>query len=743
MNKSPPSNCDPNAETLKGTIQSVLHQNEQNGFLIAKVALEEVSAYGQQVVVIKGTCPVAWPGETIRCSGHWMRHPVHGLQFEAASISCIEPTSAEGIIHYLSSGIFKGIGPNFAKRIVDRFGADTLRILEKESGRLAEVPGIGKARARQLKKAFAENEDTREIMLFLQGHGITTAMSTKIYKRYGEHTIARVKHNPYQLCVDVDGIGFRKADEIAGKLGIPKDSPYRARAGIHYTLQELANEGHCFCETQNLLLQAADKLSIEMAIIQEALAGELADNHLVDDGGRIYLNYLHRAERSVAARLITLIDTRDPFPAIKADAAIDWVAGKLSFRLAPLQSQAVSMALTNKVSVITGGPGVGKTTIVRALCLIWGAKGRSIRLLAPTGRAAHRLSESTGLQAQTIHRLLKYLPNEHRFTYHAENPVHADTFVIDESSMLDIELAASLLAAIPPTSSLVIVGDVDQLPSVGPGNVLRDIIDSKIVPVTRLDEIFRQKQDSGIVQNAHRVNHGLPFVSPPPGSPPFPDFFFVPCETPEQISDSVTRLICDRIPRKFNLDPQKDIQLLSPMRQGAIGIDTYNDILQAKLNPVRSGIRYGIHEYRRGDRVMQRRNDYDKNVFNGDVGFIQDIDLRSQTLSIAFDDRVIAYTAAELADIDLAYATTIHKSQGSEYPAVVVVMSYHAYTLLQRNLLYTAITRGKKLVCIVGDPKAISTAIRTTDPLQRQTALALRLQHANHLPANQIVAENK
>ena len=728
-------------ETLVGTIRSIVHHNEQTGFLIAKISVDGSTPQGLPQATVTGKCPTAWPGESVRCVGRWKRHPTYGTQFEASSITCLEPTSTDGIERYLAGGLFRGIGPSFAKKIVDHFGEDTLRILEKESARLAEVPGIGKARIRQIRKAYAENEASRETMIFLQGHGITPGTAAKIYKRYGEHAIACVKRNPYQLCADIDGIGFLKADEIARKLGIPKESPYRARAGIHYTLRELAEQGHCFCETQTLLLSTAERLGIAMRIIEDALNDELAQNRLVDDGGRIYLRSLHRAERLVAARLLDIRDAAGNQPPIQAAAAVAWVTPRLSFPLAPQQAQAVSMALTDKLSVITGGPGVGKTTIVRALCLILQAKKREIRLVAPTGRAARRLAESTGHVATTIHRLLKFNPIERQFVHNAENPVSGDAFIIDESSMIDIELAAHLLAAVPTGASLVFVGDVDQLPSVGPGNVLRDIIDSGVVPVTRLDRIFRQKAGSGIVLNAHSVNQGHFFVSPPPGDPPFSDFFFIERTRPEDIIKDALLLIRERIPRKYNLNPLTDIQLLAPMRQNAIGVDHFNELLQAELNPGRGGIRLGAREYRVGDRVMQRRNDYSKEVFNGDIGFVRTVDTATQSLAVDFDGRLVAYDRTDLTDLDLAYATTIHKSQGSEYPAVVILIAFQYYTLLQRNLLYTAITRGRKLVCVIGDPKAVKAAIRTTDPLQRQTALDLRLQCGNRIPQNQLLPE--
>ena len=701
----------------------MVFHNEQTGWLVATVRID--GAGGEETTVV-GTCPSAWVGEEIRATGRWVRDPAHGLQFKADSITCVAPSSAEGIKRYLASGIIRGVGPKTAGRIVEKFGDRTLEILEKRSGMLSEVEGVSERLRIAIKKGWDANRGTREAMIFLQGHGISANASAKIWKQYGPDTVAMVKSNPYRLCADIWGIGFLKADEIARKVGISHDSPLRAKAGVYHVMQTLAEEGHCYTEKPELLLRASEQLRIPVDALETALDAEIEAGRVANDGGRLYLKRLFHAERIVARRIVTLMDTRPGFPKIDAPAAVKWVSGRLPFALSPQQAAAVRMALENKVSVVTGGPGVGKTTIIKALCEIWRAKKMEVRLVAPTGRAARRMGESTGFEAKTIHRLLKWNPQESRFVHGADNPVEADAFVVDESSMIDVELAQSFLQALRSTSALVLVGDTDQLPSVGPGNVLRDIIASGEVPCAKLDVIFRQKTGGQIVRNAHRVNSGEGFL--PPDDPAGSDFFFVPCDDPERTLARVVEMVESRIPRRYGFSPLRDIQVLTPMRKNLLGADNLNTILQERLNPAGPALHRFGRAYRVGDRVMQVRNDYEKEVFNGDIGFVTNVLQEAGTLEVDFEGERVQYSAAELDELVHAYATSIHKSQGSEYPAVVIVIAKQHYMMLQRNLLYTAITRGKKLVCVVGSPWAIGKAIENNSTLERRTALAERLR---------------
>ena len=718
--KSRPRTVSDAIEEIAGSVEAVTFRNETTGYTICSVQIHGAEASGPSVVV--GTCAAMWVGEEVRAKGKWVCHPQYGLQFQAETLTCVTPTSIEGITRYLASGMIRGIGKVNAKRIVEKFGERTLQVIDRESQRLEEVEGIGPVRRKMIKESWVSQRATRDIMIFLQAHGVGTALSARIYRRYGQDAIAIIKQNPYRLCRDITGIGFRTADTIALKIGIPRDSPERARAGLLYTLTAQQEEGHCFCEEAELVLAAQDLLGIPAEVLAEALREELAAaKSLVLDNGRVYLAALYFAERRVAAKLLSLMETPQPFRPIDADKAIAWVTPRLGIDLAERQREAILSALRSKVSVITGGPGVGKTTIIRALVSIFGVRKLRILLGAPTGRAARRMGEATGREAKTLHRLLRYNPQTHAFEHNRDRPLAADVIILDESSMIDIVLADQFLDAVPATATLVLVGDTDQLPSVGPGNVLRDIIASGAVPCTRLDVIFRQKTGGLIVRNAHLINEGQFVETAPPGVQT--DFYYLPGNDPDQMLRRVVELVSSRIPRTFGLDPLADIQVLTPMRKNQLGSDNLNLLLQQALNPRGASVQRFGRTYRVGDRVMQIRNNYDRDVFNGDIGFIEAVDEEDQTLSVSYDGRSVVYELSELDEIVHAFATSIHKSQGSEYPAAVVVLATQHFKLLQRNLLYTAVTRGRKLVCLVASRKAIEIALRNNEIRLRRTTL--------------------
>jgi exodeoxyribonuclease V alpha subunit len=681
---------------------------------------------GREPFTVVGACPALWVGEMLRASGAWVRHRQHGLQFQAQTIECVPPTSPRGIERYLASGMIRGIGKVMAGRLVKKFGADTLRVVEKESKRLEEVEGIGPVRRQRIKESWVEQIAVRDIMIFLQGHGVGTAQSARIYREYGGKAVALIAEDPYRLSRDIWGIGFKTADRVALSLGVPRDSAARARAGIVHVLFTLTDEGHCYATAPELILQGQALLDIPAEILAAAVDEETRRGTLAREGDRVYLASLHRAEEGIARRVLALRASPAPFRPIAVERAVPWAERKMRLTFAPAQAQALRMALSEKLSIITGGPGVGKTTIIRALVDVFGQRRLRVRLAAPTGRAAKRMEEATGHEAQTIHRMLKFLPRTGRFEHDREHPVEGDAFVLDEMSMVDVSLMHSFLAALPDAACLVLVGDVDQLPSVGPGNVLRDLIDSRAVPVTRLDAIFRQESGGGIVANAHRVNRGQ-WLEIPPGPEPT-DFYFVETDDPDLILKRTAELVTSRIPARFGLDPLADVQVLTPMRRNSLGADNLNALLQEALNPSGASVQRFGRNYRIGDRVMQIRNNYDKDVFNGDIGRVVAADAVDQALAVDFDGRKVVYDLSELDELVHAYACTIHKSQGSEYPAVVILMATQHFKLLQRNLLYTAITRGRRLVCLVGSRKAVSIAIRNNNITQRRTGLRERLE---------------
>lgn len=702
---------------LNGSVEQISFRNEESGYVVCSV---QPSDRAGGTVTVVGNCAAIWVGEELTATGNWVNDSRFGLQFKADTMVCVAPTSVEGVRRFLSGGLIRGIGKVNADKIVAKFGSDTLHVIEHAPLRLLEVEGVGRKRCGMIRESWRRLKGVRDVMIFLQSHGVGMGQATRIYRAYGDQAIAIVKNNPYRLCRDVFGFGFITADAIAMKLGIAKDAPERAREGLLHHLQAMQDEGHCFCEESALLLSAQGFLDISVEKLAEALSALVEQRRLVRDGQRIYLRELYDAECNVARRLLAIAECPLPFRGIDADRALAWAEAKMRLVLAGAQRRAIAAGVGNKASVITGGPGVGKTTIIRALVEIFGVRRLNILLSAPTGRAAKRMAEATGREAVTIHRLLKYLPQKRAFTHDENNPIDADVLIVDESSMIDIVLMDQLLRALPDKITLILVGDTDQLPSVGPGNVLRDIISSGAIPCTRLDTIFRQDTRGMIVRNAHHINNGEEMEGG--GS----DFFFIETQEPDRIVSRVCDLVTSRIPSKFHIPPQ-DIQVLTPMRRNQLGADNLNVVLQNAINPVGPSLRRGLTIFRRGDRVMQMRNNYDKEVFNGDVGFVRDIDAEEETLRVDFDGKPVEYGRGELDELVLAYASTVHKSQGSEYPAVVMVIATQHFKLLQRNLLYTAVTRGRKLVCIVGTHKAAAIATRNNEVRSRQTALAERL----------------
>ena len=721
-----PSNADNPVERLSGSVERVTFHSEESGFCVLRI---KVKGHRELVTVI-GSAASITPGEYVECMGTWHNDKTHGLQFKSIHLKVVPPSTLEGIEKYLGSGMVKGIGPHFARILVKAFGVDVFTVIEETPERLLTLPGIGKKRTDKVTSAWSEQKMIREIMVFLQSHGVGTGRAVRIYKTYGDEAIIKVTENPYRLALDIHGIGFKTADLIAQKLGIPLDSLIRAQAGVRHVLQELSGEGHCAASHDTLIAEAKKLLEIPEAILEQAILEEIVQENLVQeeiDGKTcLFLAPLYRAELGVASGIRKIKAGHPPWGQIDVVKALPWVEGKTGLTLSPSQKDAVRLALTSKMVVITGGPGVGKTTLVNSILLIVKAKQLNITLCAPTGRAAKRLSESTGLEAKTIHRLLEFDPQSFGFKRGRDNPLETDLIVIDESSMVDVTLMNKLLAAIPGTAAMMIVGDVDQLPSVGPGAVLADIIASGAVPTVRLTEIFRQAASSRIIVNAHRINKGEMPLKGEAGE--LSDFYFIPSETPEDIHAKLIQVVMERIPKRFGLDPVRDVQVLTPMNRGGLGSHSLNAELQKALNPDSEPkvIRFGT-TFSPGDKVIQTVNNYDKEVFNGDIGQIESIDVAEGVVKVEYDGRIVEYEFGELDELSLAYATSIHKSQGSEYPAVVIPLAMQHYTLLERNLIYTAVTRGRKLVTIIGQPKALAMAVKNRKSNKRLTKLAARI----------------
>ena len=646
----------------------------------------------------------------------------YGRQFSVESFEETLPATVYGIEKYLGSGLVKGIGPKFARRIVRTFGADTLNVIEETPDRLLDVPGIGRVRVERIKKSWVEQKEIKNIMLFLQGHDVSTSHATKVYKTYGSDSIRVVQENPYRLADDIWGIGFRTADTIAEKMGFGHDRYPRLRSGIMYTLNALGNEGHCFATRDQLCKTGAELLEVDQALLSDALDEMLQNGDVFLDGDAVYLPPFYHSELGTARRLRELLRGEGAV-SVRTEGLQRRIQTATGMNYDEVQMQAILTAAGSKVFILTGGPGTGKTTTTLGIITAFRASGAKILLAAPTGRAAKRLSEATGMEAKTIHRLLEVKPPD-GYQRNEENPLEGDVLIVDECSMIDIMLMYSLMRAIPDSMRLILVGDVDQLPSVGAGNVLRDMIDSDCFPVVRLTRIFRQAQTSRIIMNAHRINHGqMPDLS----NGKHTDFFFMERETPEDAAATIVELVRTKLPKYYRI-PSGEIQVLTPMQRGVVGASNLNQLLQESVNPGQDGLRRGGYVFRLRDKVMQIRNNYEKEVFNGDIGTVDRVDLEDRTLTVRFDDRLVEYDATELDELVLAYATTIHKAQGSEYPVVVMPVLMTHYVMLQRNLLYTGITRAKKGLVLVGTKKAIAHAVRTVTVTRRNTKLSERLR---------------
>jgi exodeoxyribonuclease V alpha subunit len=728
---------------LQAVLERITYANQETGYTVARVATDRSS----DLLTVVGPLLGAQPGESLRLRGRWASHPQYGRQFQVEAYDTVLPATIQGIRRYLGSGLIKGIGPKMAERIVDHFGQATLEVIEQAPGRLVEVPGLGPKRTTMIIAAWEEQRAIKEVMVFLQGVGVSTSLAVRIYKTYGDEAIEVVRREPYRLAADVWGIGFKTADQIAQRLGIPHDSPQRVKAGLQFALSEASEDGHCYLPETELVAAATELLGVDSGLAERCLEELVAEEGVVAEplpaavspdvregtGRAIWLVPFHRAERALAGGLLRLLeapaDRLASFQVVDWTIVLDWLRRTTGLTLTPEQAAAVRLALTERVAVLTGGPGCGKSYTVRAIVALARAKQAKIVLAAPTGRAAKRLSELAGLEAATLHRLLQLRPGGDA-AFDRDHPLDADLVVVDEASMLDVLLANKLVKAIPPAAHLLFVGDVDQLPSVGAGEVLRDLLAAERLPRVRLTKVFRQAQQSGVVTNAHRINAGQP-----PITRGLADFFLFPEDEPDQVADLVVDIVANRLPRRFGLDPAREVQVLCPMHRGPAGAGVLNERLQAALTPGRDGLaerRFGGRVYRVGDKVMQLRNNYDKGtagVFNGSVGVVTTLSLEDHELHVRLDENEeVVYGFDELDELTHAYAVSIHRSQGSEYPCVVLPLTMSAWMMLQRNLLYTAVTRAKRIVILVGSKRALAKAVRTQGAGRRYTALTQRLR---------------
>ncbi len=718
-------------QTITGSVDRVTYHNEQNGYTVLRLHLQ---GYDEPVCVTGNFSSIS-PGESLRLSGWWTTHPQYGEQFKAIDYAVVRPATIAGIQKYLGSGLIKGVGPVTAKRIVDHFGNQTLEIIESDISRLAEVKGIARKRIEMVQKAWAEQRAIKEVMLFLQSHMVSTHFAVKIYKQYSNEAISVVEKTPYRLASEVYGIGFKTADQIARNLGVAVDAAERLQAGLQHVLSQATEEGHCYLPGVELIKRSAETLNVEDRSKLDSILEKLLNEGLLkieqeESQPAIYLPPLWQAERGIARRLKVLLEKPVHVDSRRVEDWLDRFKEKRGIDLSQEQREAIHRATAERVMILTGGPGTGKTSALRAMVSLFFAMGKRVLLASPTGRAAQRLSEVTGREAKTIHRLLEFDPSQMAFKRNEAWPLEADVVIVDEASMIDLILANNLLKAVDPGSQLVLVGDVDQLPSVGPGTVLRDLINSEVVPVTRLTRVFRQASESLIIQNAHRINRGeYPRLVRPGESQS--DCYFIEAAEPEEIVRLIVKSVTQSLPHRFNYDPMREIQVLSPMNRGQAGTNNLNEVLQAALNPPGSGkieYRRGARLFRNGDKVIQRVNNYKLEVFNGDMGTIEWIDLEDQMIAVRFADRLVSYDYADVLELGHGFAVTVHKSQGSEYPAVVIPLHMQHYLMLSRNLLYTALTRAKKTVVLIGTAKAIGAAMHNLEASRRFTGLARELK---------------
>lgn len=724
-------------ETLEGQLERIVYFNDESLYTVAKLKVRGFS----ELVTVVGQLAGVTPGEVLKLSGTWETHPKYGQQFKATGYSVSLPAQVQGIERYLGSGLIRGIGPEMAKRLVQRFGAQTLQVIEHRPEDLLGVEGIGEKRLEMIRKAWEDQREIRDVMIFLQGHGVSTAYSAKIFKQYGQDAIRVVRENPYRLAADIFGIGFVIADRIAEKIGVAKDALIRAEAGILYVLEKMCDEGHVYGVYDDVLKRAEALLEIDRTLLETSFANLAASRRIVLEDFRnqegdvckemkaVYLRAFYAAETGLTNRLKALLSVPIQPTEIEMDAAQikKVVQTRVAIVLSKNQWSALQTAISSKVSIVTGGPGTGKTTLVKAILAVFEGAGKGVLLAAPTGRAAKRLCEVTGREAKTIHRLLAYNFKSGGFQKNEQNPLDADVVIVDEASMVDIFLMYHLVKAVPATAVLILVGDVFQLPSVGPGNVLRDMIDSRRVPAVFLTEIFRQTRESLIIVNAHQINQGYFPTLPTSNRETLKDFYFIEQDDPEKVLSTILELCCVRIPDRFKFHPLSDIQVLTPMHKGIVGTVNLNRVLQQALNPSNDMIERMGRTFKRGDKVMQIRNNYAKEVFNGDIGTIGQIDREMQRLIVEYDGRPVRYDISELDELVLAYAVSVHKSQGSEYAAVILPVMTQHFVLLQRNLIYTGITRAKELVVLIGTKQALAIAIRNDKPQRRMTRLSYRL----------------